>query len=219
MIVKGGCVSSGFFNSRGKYMNKAILILALAALTVANGFAATKTVKKSVAKSVTNTESKTEFGVDAGMALPLGPNHFTDNYSAGYGGGIFGRYKLCTKTSIGLAASFYSYGTKTNLGADAPAFTSVEILMQSKMKFGKGSVKPYLLVGLGMDLGVVGHQTNAYGYTPTGKAVTNSDFMLQPGFGVEFGRSTKIFVEVKLSVVMCTDDHTTYLPINIGVQF
>jgi len=192
-------------------MNKVILILALAALTVANGFAAAKPVKKSV--------SKMELGVEAGIALPLGPAHFTDNYGAGYGGGIYGRYKVCKKTSIGLAASFYSYGTKTNMGAEAPAFTSIEILMQSKMKFGKGSVKPYLLAGLGMDLGVVGTQSNAYGYTKTGEATTNSDFMLQPGFGVEFGHSTKFFAEVKLSVVMCTHDTTTYMPINIGLQF
>jgi hypothetical protein len=65
----------------------------------------------------------------------------------------------------------------------------------------------------------VGEQTGTYGYTPTGKAVTNSDFMLQPGFGVEFGQSTKFFAEVKWSVVMCKDDNTTYLPINIGLQF
>ena len=198
-------------NLRGKCMKKVILILALAALAVTNSFAAVKPITKSV--------SKMEFGVDAGVALPLGPTHFTDNYSNGYGGGVVVRYKVCKKTSIGLAASFYSYKTQSNMGAKAPAFTSIEILAQSKMKFGKGSVKPYLLAGLGMDLGVVGEQTGTYGYTRTGKAVTNSDFTLQPGFGVEFGQSTKFFVEVKLSVVMCKDDNTTYLPINIGLQF
>jgi hypothetical protein len=192
-------------------MEKVILILALAALAVTNGFAAAKPITKSV--------SKMEFGMDAGIALPLGPTHFTDNYSVGNGGGIVGRYKVGKRTSIGLAASFYSYGAQIHRGAKAPAFTSIEILAQSKMKFGKGSVKPYLLAGLGMDLGVVGEQTGTYGYTPTGKAVTNSDFMLQPGFGVEFGQSTKFFAEVKWSVVMCKDDNTTYLPINIGLQF
>jgi hypothetical protein len=43
--------------------------------------------------------------------------------------------------------------------------------------------------------------------------------MLQPGFGVEFGSSTKFFVEARLNLVLASGATGMMLPINVGVSF
>jgi hypothetical protein len=172
--------------------------------------------------------NKFNFGVDAGIAVPLSPTGFTDANGVGIGGGVFGSYNLNPSTSVGLALSYNSYSGKSVSGYDYPTFSTIETLAQGKTRFGKGSVHPYVLYGLGLctshtaetSYTVSGNMFGyPYSYKVTMPSTNTTDFELQPGFGVEFGSKTKFFAETKLSVVLTSGDTLMFLPVNVGVQF
>jgi tetratricopeptide (TPR) repeat protein len=121
---------------------------------------------------------------------------------------------------------YYPYGT-TQTTSDNESLIAIELLASGKYYFNGQGIRPYLVGGVGVAIGLYSSTVmNSYNpattpSTTTSYSDTGFDPMLQAGGGllVPLGDDLNLFGEVKYSLVISSDGSGSYVPINVGVNF
>lgn len=162
-----------------------------------------------VASTTLEAQSKLSFGAGGGLTLPLGD--FNDVAKLGWHGLAVVGYAP-SGSPIGFRGDFM-YAQNSVDGADgktklAGGLVNVTYAFQSK-----GSVKPYLIGGLGLFNAKV--EVSGFGSDSETKLAAGG------GIGLKFraGSDASIFAESRFINVFTSDNSTNFVPLTIGIQF
>jgi opacity protein-like surface antigen len=149
--------------------------------------------------------SSSRFGVNAGVALPMGD--FGDAVGLGIHAGGHVMLPLGEKLKLRINGDFGTYGGDvsgldniTLLGAVANVMVPITT---------SSALKPYLFGGLGYYQA----KANIVG----GGSVDNSELAFNVGAGYDWG--TKFFTEIRFLSIQTDGSSTTTLPITVGLRF
>ncbi len=198
--------------------------------------AATPTAAHPAVSGVTTLKSF-EFDVEAGVAF--------DNGSTGFGGGVAGYFNLDRSLSVGGIVGAYNFGSSASSTAQvqdpftlqnstetvsaSASVLAFEILAAMKLKADGQGIRPYAVGGVGLSL-LAASATASTTYNPTTTYYQNSSSsgsassinpMAQVGGGAELslGPDLNLFGEAKYSLIVGSGGTSSYIPIDIGVNF
>ena len=177
-------------------------ILALAAMTIL------ASVSMAQAADVTK---KIELGLSGGVAVP------TDaGLDLGFGGQVYGLFRADEKLGFGAGVGFHTFNVTGSSSAASASSSDIEIQALLKAALGDSSVKPYILVGAGLDINSA--SISVLGISVSG---STSDPMVSGGFGVQFpaGDSLNIFVQGQADIIFATGTTSLYIPAEVGLNF
>jgi hypothetical protein len=159
-----------------------------------------------------DANSRFTWGIGLGGAA-LG-NGFGDAYSAGYG--LDGNVGLKVDRNVAFLLAIDSYIFNTNSGdfynGEVNFMPSIRLTAAEK----HSEVKPYLIVGAGLNDNIEYYQT-FYG-TDTANAVSP---VVGGGIGIAFrvDRKLDVYIQGKYEDVLASGGSFSYFPIAAGVQF
>lgn len=155
-----------------------------------------------------NAQSKMAFGLQAGVAIPMGD--FGDAYDMGFGGQ--GNFVYHINPMLDVTASV-GYLTWSGNEADY-TFSSVPVLAGVRYYFGKDKFKPYVAGELGM------HFTS-FDYEFEGISASSSDsyfgFGVGAGFLYKMGPNLDLDVNAKYNSISTEGSSSSYISIMAGV--
>lgn len=148
-------------------------------------------------------------GINGGVAMPMGD--LSDAVDMGFGGGVqIGMRNPDAKVGWGIEAQFYRFSAKEIAGMDFDGSLNTYGAM-ARLDFTLGG-NIYLLGGAGLF-----RQEFTFGDdAPDFEETTNTDFALQAGVGLNFGKG--FFIEGKFVNIMA-DESVQMIPITVGIRF
>ncbi len=169
-------------------------------------------------------------GVMGGLSLPMGD--LGDAVESGFNitGSIYFRpaaARMMFRGDVGYDSFSGKKSTASPTSADCPpetvcgashdfdvlSFTG-NVIFPLGMANGEGTIRPYLIGGVGLYRGMVGTGL------ASGRSTTNTDFGIAAGGGLEFqlaGFST--FAEARFTNVFGDGDSSRWIPITFGIRF
>lgn len=162
-----------------------------------------------VATAPVAAQSGFAFGVNGGATLPMGDAG--DALKTGWGGGVTLMMRNPTSSvGWGIDAQFHRLSYDDILGIDANANLNAYGAM-ARLEFTTGS-NLYLIGGAGL----FRTEVTADDDEPDFGETNNTDFAVQGGLGLNFGRG--FFVEGKF-VNVFADESLQLIPITVGIRF
>ena len=169
-----------------------------------------------------NTQAQFSAGATVGPQIPLGA--MADAMKIGFGFNIAGKYLLMDHLALGLNIGYVSFGKKSieNVSSYSTSGSTLPITALVEYQIGKGKVKPYVGVDLGLyrfstTINVVDKGLNStlpisfskmyFGFAPTAGAL----FELNDKFS--------LCANLKFNFIAATGGSRTYLGINIGAFY
>jgi opacity protein-like surface antigen len=158
-----------------------------------------------------------------GVAMPMSPDEFKDNYGMGYGGGAGLGYKVTPSVEI-IVSGFYNLFSSDfpdSFGVTGGDVSIIEAVGNLKYIFGKGAskIKPYIIGGAGM-ASVKFSQVDDTSGTVFSADTSETDFIYNLGAGAEItvSPSAAIFIEGFYSSVATEGETSAYVPIRAGLK-
>lgn len=180
-----------------------------------------------------------ELRVGGGIGLPMQPSAFTDYWGLGFHGGaeLGGAVGKKKTTSIGVAAYHHRFPLDSDayveglrargvLGNESYSleggtFILTEVFAVMHNELGSGSVRPYLVSGLGLGFVDASKLVLTIGDVTREVSVTGeTDFMATLGLGVRAPVGPiSVFAQARIALVFTEGDDTMLAPITAGVVF
>ncbi|HCY76827.1 MAG TPA: hypothetical protein DHV28_12975 [Ignavibacteriales bacterium] len=155
-----------------------------------------------------NAQSKMAFGLQAGVAIPLGD--FGDGYDLGFGGQGTFAYHINPMFDVTGSVGYLTWSGK----ADGVTFSSVPVLVGVRYYFGQDQFHPYISGELGM------HFTSSK-VEFLGNSYTSSDsffgFGVGAGFLYKLGPNLDLDVNAKFNSISSEGSASNYVGIMAGV--
>lgn len=155
--------------------------------------------------------------VQAGLAFPMGD--FGD--AAGTGFGISGTYEYFLEKGMSLTGSigYYSFGAKEDIPGFDYSLSNIPIMVGGRYYLGKGEFVPYVGAEVGLNM-ISTTITMSFFGSPVEVDASSTEFGVNPYVGCKYAISPKLMLDANLKYnVIMSDPSTTYLGINVGVQF
>lgn len=164
-----------------------------------------------LAFSSNTAQAQVQIGVNGNVAIPLGPEFFSDNFNAGFGGTLKARYMLSEQASVGVDVSYFSFGVDGDADFN---LTVLPITANFDYAFSTEAFQPYIGAGFGIAI------LDATGDDAVG-AESESDFVISPyvGFKYFFSDAAGLNFQAGYQVILTEGDATSHLPIGVGVFF
>jgi tetratricopeptide (TPR) repeat protein len=118
----------------------------------------------------------------------------------GIGGGVSGYYLLDKSLGIGASVGFYSFSSVS--------LTSIDVMASGKYYFQGDSLKPYILLGLGMSM-----------LSSGGLSTSNPVVAGGGGIKLSLGGELMAFAEAKYCSIFSSVGSGSYEPIGAGLSF
>lgn len=170
------------------------------------GLVAATVLVAAVATTAEAQASSSRFGINAGIALPMGD--FGDAVGMGIHAG--GHFSMGLSGNLGLRinADYGRYSGEDGTGIDNVTFLGGVANLVYNINTSSG-LKPYIFGGLGF-----------YNWKVDPFDVSESDLAFNVGAGYDFTLgSAKMFTEVRYLSIQSEGEATNTLPIVIGIRF
>ncbi|MBE0539709.1 MAG: outer membrane beta-barrel protein [Ignavibacterium sp.] len=157
-----------------------------------------------------NAQSKMAFGLQAGVAIPLGD--FGDGYDLGFGGQGTFAYHINPMFDVTGSVGYLTWSGK----ADGVTFSSVPVLVGVRYYFGQDKFNPYVSGELGMHF-----ITSEFKEENSEISISSSDsffgFGAGAGFLYKMGPNLDLDVNAKFNSISSEGSARNYIGIMAGV--
>lgn len=160
-----------------------------------------------------NAQSKMAFGLQAGVAIPMGD--FGDGYDMGFGGQGNFAYHISPMLDVTASVGYLTWSGKE---ADY-TFSSVPVLVGARYYFGKDKFNPYVAGELGMHFVSVDIPTVTIGGFTFGGSSSDSFFGFGAGAGFlyKMGPNLDLDVNAKFNSISSEGSSSSYISVMAGV--
>lgn len=157
---------------------------------------------------IINAQNKMAFGLQAGVAIPMGD--FGDAFDMGFGGTGTFAYHINPMFDVTASVGYLTWSGKV----DGYSFSSVPVLVGARYYFGQDKFHPYVSGELGM------HFTTSE-VEFLGSSFSSSDsffgFGAGAGFLYKMGPNLDLDVNAKFNSISSEGDASNYISIMAGV--
>ncbi|HAC16820.1 MAG TPA: hypothetical protein DCE78_12880 [Bacteroidetes bacterium] len=185
--------------------------------------------------SLQSDEKRISFTVNGGVAIPVAPFFFRQNWNVGPGIEAGIGYRIRSNSLLRLNVSYYNFGF-TNSGfqnfQNLPPEANISSSNAETMTLGLNAIYeyqrmetdlvPYLTIGAGLFRFLPSDiQYSAEGETTTFEVESETSLMFNSGIGFLYPlrQTTSVFLEAKLVTGLFVDRRTQYIPISFGIRF
>jgi opacity protein-like surface antigen len=161
-----------------------------------------------------NAQNKMAFGLQAGVAIPMGD--FGDGFDMGFGGQGNFAYHISPMLDVTASVGYLTWSAKEG---DA-TFSSIPVLVGARYYFGKDKFNPYVAGELGMHFSTFDMpEVVIPGVGTFGGSESSSDFGFGAGAGFlyKMGPNLDLDVNAKFNSISSEGDASNYISIMAGV--